>query len=68
MRGQDDLTRRRRLNQGRCPVHGIFLTQSGVSLDDQGNPDGDLVECPRRDCKFETAARPGTKLWEALHE
>lgn len=63
---QDDLARRRRLNQGRCPIHGTPLTQTGVVWED-GAPVADEVGCPRKDCKFTTAARPGTKLFNALH-
>jgi hypothetical protein len=63
---QDDVTRRRRLDAGRCPTHGLALTQVGIELDDFGDPCGDRVECPRRGCSFVTTARRGTKLYKAL--
>jgi len=61
---QDDLSRRRRLNQGRCPIHGTSLCQSSVWQD--GEEAGPVVECPRDDCDFRIEVKPGTKLYIAL--
>lgn len=44
---QSELTQRRRLSQGRCPIHGLGLVQTGT------RDDGMIVECPRRDCAFQ---------------
>lgn len=63
---QDDLTRRRRLNRGACPTHGVGLIQTGVATNAQGIPFGDTVACPRKDCDYWTEVRPGTRLWEVL--
>ena len=61
--GQDDLTQRRRLNDGRCPTHGCALCQvmsvgSGALR----------VGCPRRDCGFQTDVIDGSKLDVALRK
>jgi len=58
--GQDDLTRRRRLNEGRCLTHGCKLCQvmsvgSGALR----------VGCPRLDCNFQTDVIDGSKLDKA---
>jgi hypothetical protein len=63
---QDDLSRRRRLNRGACPTHGVGLMQTGVAVNKYGIPYGDVVSCPRKDCDYWTEVRPGTKLWLAL--
>jgi hypothetical protein len=66
---QDDITRRRRLNEGRCPTHGTALVQLGVWCDDGTNIEpntGPIVGCPRKDCKFKLKVRAGTKLYKAL--
>lgn len=62
-RGQDELTRRRRLNEGNCPTHGIPLHQ------DVPYASGGLVYarfyCPRRDCVFQQHYEEGSKVWKA---
>ena len=66
MRGQDELTRRRRLARGNCPTHGVGLVQIGVvPVDGVPRPQ---VACPRSDCSFSTVPEPGTALWKALHD
>ena len=60
MRGQHDIARRYRLNNGCCPEHGIPLTRAGVV---SGK---DIVGCTRGDCSFITTVKPGTKLAAAL--
>jgi hypothetical protein len=37
--------RARRLKAGRCPIHGVFMTQVGADRR------GLIAECPRRDCQ-----------------
>ena len=64
MKRQDDLSRRRRLNKGQCPTHGLALTQDGVWQDD--GDAGPVVSCPRSDCGFQMKVRQGTKLYKAL--
>lgn len=68
MKRQDDLTRRRRLNRGACPTHGVGLMQTGVATNMLGVPVGDIVSCPRKGCDFWTEVFPDTKLWKALHD
>lgn len=65
MKRQDDLTRRRRLNDGRCPTHGTALTQIGIWTENNGKA-GPVVGCPRKDCNFKVDVKPGTKLYELL--
>lgn len=59
-RGQDDLTRQKRLNTGCCPVHGIPLIMGETLANDQ------VFDCPRADCDFEIVPKPGTKCYLAL--
>jgi len=52
MAKQSKQDRLRRLNRGRCPVHGVLMTQV-----DDWFPDGDgdrytIVGCPRKDCEI----------------
>lgn len=58
---QDDLSRRRRLNAGRCPQHGHLLKQ--VDRTQEGLL---VVGCPRSACAFATVVEPGSKLDLAL--
>ena len=65
-KGQDDLTRRRRLNDGTCPTHGVHLL-----VRDHWEREGSrfiMVECPRCDCKFRQTVGQGTKVWDAVME
>lgn len=62
-RKQDEVTRRRRLNAGLCPTHGLDLSQVGVNAT-QTAP---IVGCPRQDCGFEIEVVEGTALAKALH-
>ena len=66
MRGQDDLTRQRRLNRGCCPTHGTLLTQCGLAYNEQYEVIGIKVECPRSDCDFVKDVKRGTKLMKVL--
>lgn len=57
---QDDLARRRRLNQGRCPEHGdelIVLEEDFTGL---------VCDCPRPDCDFSYVAKPGSKVAQVM--
>ena len=65
-KGQDEATRRRRLNRGCCPTHGIGLAQIGVAYRG-GKPTGVEVGCPRKDCDFTSDAFPGSEIWDGLH-
>lgn len=68
-RGQDDLARRLRLNEGRCPTHGCGLVPvRTIPGEEPGTSVGLVVECPRRDCDFAYEAREGSKCLMALHE
>ena len=60
---QDEVTRRRRLNAGRCPTHGTPLHQIGV-MHENGGPVGDRVGCPRQDCDFEQDVKGDSRLME----
>lgn len=66
-KGQNDIVRRQRLNEGNCPTHGIPLVQIGVDWE-EGKPVGDVVACPRGDCTFRTVPKKGTKLYDALRD
>lgn len=45
---QDEFTRQRRLNEGRCPTHGLkLMPKLGY----------DALACPRKKCGFITSAR-----------
>lgn len=62
MKGQHDLARQKRLNEGRCPTHGAKLT---VELEVVGR--GPVTfGCPRGDCHFTIKPVKGTKAYEAL--
>lgn len=41
--------RARRLEQGRCPIHGIDMPQVGLNTCGPGF----VVECPRKDCNIQ---------------
>jgi hypothetical protein len=56
MADQSELTRYRRLREGRCPTHGILLVQGDVYNEEENL--GEL-RCPRRDCSFRTMV-----LWD----
>ncbi len=60
-RGQDDLTRRRRLNGGLCPTHGIPLQYTTI-----GSATKVQVFCPRDDCDFEAYVTGESKVWKAM--
>jgi hypothetical protein len=66
-RRQDELSRRRRLNRGLCPTHGVVLLPDSIAYDKNGVPYGETVRCSRQDCDWWIEVRPGTKLWEALY-
>lgn len=52
---QDEVTRRRRLREGRCPTHGLSMGQVGVW--EENGEAGPVVACPRRDCEFQHNAK-----------
>lgn len=62
MAKQDELSKRRRLNKGQCPTHGVHLQQEGVATSSEGIPYGDVMGCPRRDCDFTVEVTPGSRL------
>jgi hypothetical protein len=61
---QDDLSRQRRLNQGKCPMHGARLVQTDYRW--AGGGARPVVGCSRKSCDFEVVVRPGSKLEAAL--
>lgn len=71
-RGQDEFTRARRIAEGRCPTHGLGLSQDGLEYQN-GEPIGETVECPRKDCDFKHvpvvkgAKGLAGRLYAALH-
>lgn len=71
-RQQSAADRRKRLGEGRCPVHGIFMPQvGGWSRRVGGALDGKqvtIVECPRRDCSIQAYAAAPDGPWELLPE
>lgn len=63
-KGQDELTRRARLNEGGCPQHATPL-----QVDDCWEQDGKRgasAYCPRRDCVYTVTIKEGTKVWKAV--
>jgi hypothetical protein len=67
MANQDDLSRRRRLNNGCCPTHGIPLVSDRLVWRN-GHPVAEEINCPRRDCDFRLEVGPdrNAKVWSAL--
>ena len=63
-RGQDELTRRRRLNDGGCPTHGICL-HMGVPYEIDGVVHAEFY-CPRSDCSFRRQYSETEKVWKAV--
>jgi len=52
MRAQSPADQALRLKEGRCPVHGLCMWQTGrLGLPGHAGP-LTLCECPRRDCKL----------------
>jgi hypothetical protein len=50
IRGQSEISQQRRLRRGRCPVHGLVLHPSVLSVYDGFDLKGQLGTCPRKDC------------------
>ena len=67
MRKQDELSRRRRLNRGACPTHGIRLAVEAYLFSEQDEPYAAKVGCPRRDCSFARVVDFGSKIAEVLN-
>lgn len=62
MLSQDDISRRRRLNNGECPEHGQRMVQVGNDY----NGDA-LMHCPMLDeCDFTVVAVYGGKIWKSF--
>lgn len=62
---QDEVSRRRRIAGGNCPIHGVGLVQTGI----EQQPDGGalpVVACPRQDCSYKATPNPGSLLWKGL--
>lgn len=57
---QDDIARRRRLNEGRCSTHGHPLIILEV------DHDGLVCDCPDPACDFSYVAKPGSKVATAV--
>ncbi|MFL9911884.1 hypothetical protein [Paraburkholderia sp. RL17-337-BIB-A] len=52
---QSAADRLKRLDEGRCPIHGLDMTQVGLANDGRLF----IVACPRKDCSVQaTEARP----------
>lgn len=68
MGDQSELTRRRRLYvNGACPTHGVGLVPYDVICDEWGEPEAQVVQCPRRDCSFTITVHKGDKLDKVLN-
>jgi hypothetical protein len=72
VRKQSAKDRIKRINEGRCPIHGVSMTQVscwdkqiGGALD---STDVCVVECPRRDCHIQAVAASADGPWELLPE
>ena len=65
---QDFETRRQRLLEGGCPVHGIGVTQTGdFYLKEDGSVFA-IFSCPRNDCDITIRGNPSKNFWEATPE
>ena len=58
---QDDLSRQRRLNEGRCPTHGALLVHIDTTV--EGHM---VVTCTRDECDFTHVVRPKSKCHAAM--
>jgi len=71
-RKQSAADRRRRLGQGCCPIHGIWMPQVGVWEERTGGAlDGaqvTTVKCPRKDCHIKAYAVSWDGPWELSPE
>lgn len=66
MAKQSYLDRITRFNDGRCPVHGIGLSQIGLT--DEGASSRAIVGCGRRDCDITAYAQTIDGPWTLLPE
>lgn len=71
-RKQSAKDRIKRINEGRCPIHGLYMPQVGRWEEQIGGPlDGaqfTIVECPRNDCNIQAKAVGPQGPWELLSE
>lgn len=62
----------KRINEGRCPIHGLYMPQVGYWEEQKGGAlDGAVVtevECPRKDCNIRAKAAGPDGPWELLPE
>jgi hypothetical protein len=60
--------RLKRLNRGRCPVHGLWMPQvDGWYYPDDGSK-LTIVRCPRRDCRITARAQSYSGPWKLNEE
>lgn len=60
---QDEVTRRKRLNDGRCPTHGTILVTTGLHDEEAGEFQ---AECARGNCDFKTWVKLKSKIAKAM--
>jgi hypothetical protein len=68
MAKQDYETRRQRLSNGGCPIHGVGVTQTGNFFVKADGTLFAIFSCPRGDCDVTVRGNPGQDFWEATPE
>lgn len=63
-RSQSSADRSKRLSEGRCPVHGIWMSQTDGWYEQADGKDYTIVGCPRRDCNITAKAFSFDGPWE----
>ena len=57
-----------RINHGRCPIHGLFMSQVNRWYYPANREPYTIVGCPRRDCNARAKANSYDGPWEILPE
>lgn len=68
MAKQDFETRRQRLAEGGCPIHGIGVTQTGDFYLKEDGTEYAIFSCPRKDCDVTVRGNPSKNFWEPTPE
>jgi len=67
MAKQSTKDRELRLNEGRCPIHGLTMNQVTPWYESNG-VEFTVVACPRKDCEIKAKAFDIEGPWELLPE
>lgn len=63
---QEDPDRQQNLKNGRCPQHGIRMTQINHIRDQETNERYVVVSCPHRNCSVRARANGMNGPWELV--